>query len=43
MFQYTIDEISHIENCINTLPKRKLNYKTLEELFNQYLDAIYSI
>ena len=43
MFQYTIDEISRIENWINTLPRRKLNYKTPEELFDQYLDAIYSI
>ena len=37
MLQYTIDEISRIENWI----RRKLNYKTPEELFDQYLDAIY--
>ena len=42
IFQYTIDEISRIEDWINTL-RRKLNYKTPEALFNQYLDAIYSI
>lgn len=43
IFQYTIDEITRIEDWINTLPRRKLNYKTPEELFDQYLDAIYSI
>ena len=43
IFQYTIDEISRIEDWINTLPRRKLNYKTPEALFDQYLDAIYSI
>ena len=36
MFQYTIDEISRIENWINALPTRKLNYKTPEELFDKY-------
>ena len=43
IFQYIIYEISRIEDWINTLPRRKLNYKTLEALFDQYLDAIYSI
>ena len=28
MLQYTIAEIFRIENWINTLPRRKLNYKT---------------
>ena len=43
IFQYTIDEISRIEDWINTLPRKKLNYKTPEALFEQYLDSIYSI
>lgn len=34
ILRYTIDEISRIEDWINTLPRRKLNYKTPEELFD---------
>ena len=40
--KYDIDEIAYIEDWCNTLPHRKLNYKTPQELFNNQLDLIYS-
>lgn len=39
---YDVDEISYIEDWCNTLPRRKLNYKTPQELFDKQLDLIYS-
>ena len=39
---YAIDEISYIEDWCNTLPRRKLNYRTPQELFDNQLDLIYS-
>lgn len=35
--------LESIKDCINTLPRRKLNYKTPETLFDQYFYSIYSI
>lgn len=43
IFQYTIEEIARIEDWMNTLPRRKLSYKTPEEIFDKHLDVIYSI
>lgn len=40
---YSYDDISFIEEWMNTLPRRILNYKTPEELFELHLDQIYSI
>ncbi len=40
---YSSDDIAFIEEWMNTLPRRILNYKTPEELFEIYLDKIYSI
>lgn len=40
---YTTDDISFIEEWMNTLPRRILNYKTPEELFETHLDEIYTI
>ena len=39
---YDVDEISYIEDWCNTLPRRKLNYKTPQELFDRQLDRSYS-
>ncbi|WP_143323988.1 IS30 family transposase, partial [Clostridium sp. BL-8] len=40
---YTSDDIAFIEEWMNTLPRRILNYKTPEELFEVHLDKIYVI
>lgn len=40
--KYGVDEIEYIEDWCNTLPRRKLNYKTPQELFDNQLDLIYS-
>lgn len=40
---YTSDDIAFIEEWMNTLPRRILNYKTPEELFEAHLDKIYAI
>lgn len=40
---YSSYDISFIEEWMNTLPRRILNYKTPEELFEIHLDEIYSI
>ncbi|MDZ4956900.1 IS30 family transposase [Clostridium perfringens] len=39
---YDIDEIGYIEDWCNTLPRKKLGYKTPQELFDNQLDLIYS-
>lgn len=39
---YTVDEICFFADCINTLPRKILNYKTPEELFDHQLDRIYA-
>lgn len=39
---YSSDDIAFIEEWMNTLPRRILNYKTPEELFERYLDQIYA-
>ncbi|MDK0957070.1 IS30 family transposase, partial [Clostridium perfringens] len=38
---YLLETISFIENWMNTLPRKLLNYKTPEELFEIHLDEIY--
>lgn len=38
---YSIDEIAFIEDWCNTLPRKLLNYRTPDELFENELDAIY--
>ncbi|MCS6131709.1 IS30 family transposase, partial [Clostridium botulinum] len=43
MSDYSLDDIAFIEDWMNTLPRRILNYKTPEELFELRLDEIYSI
>jgi len=40
---YTPDDIAFIEEWMNTLPRRILNYKTPEELLEAYLDKIYAV
>ncbi len=40
---YSCDDIAFVEDWMNTLPRRILKYKTLEELFELHLDQIYSI
>lgn len=40
---YSSPDISFIEDWMNNLPRRILNYKTLEELFEMHLDQIYAI
>lgn len=39
---YSPDDIAFIEEWMNTLPRRILNYKTPEELFEIHLDEIYA-
>jgi len=39
---YSSDDISFIEDWMNTLPRRILNYKTPEELFEVHIDQIYA-
>ena len=39
---YSSDDIAFIEEWMNTLPRRILNYKTLEELFEIHLDELYA-
>ncbi len=38
---YLLETISFIENWMNTLPRKLLDYKTPEELFEIHLDKIY--
>lgn len=38
---YNTDEIAFIEEWANTLPRKILNYRTPEELFENELDAVY--
>lgn len=40
---YSSSDISFIEDWMNTLSRRILNYKTHEELFDIHLDKIYVI
>lgn len=40
---YSLETISFIENWMNTLPRKLLDYKTPEELFEIHLDEIYSL
>lgn len=42
IYNYSSDEIGYIEDWCNTLPRKKLGYKTPQELFEQQLDYIYS-
>jgi len=39
---YNSDFIAHVENWCNTLPRKILNYKSPEELFEAHLDLIYA-
>ena len=39
---YSSDDIAFIEEWMNTLPRRILNYKTPEELFQIHLYEIYA-
>lgn len=40
---YSDDDILNIADCINSRPRRVLGYKTPEELFEQFLDTVYTI
>lgn len=42
ILDYSSDDIAFIEEWMNTLPRRILNYKTPEELFEIHLDEIYA-
>ena len=39
---FSVDFIAHVENWCNTLPRKILNYKSPEELFEAHLDLIYA-
>lgn len=43
MNSYTDEQILMFADEINTLPRRRLGYRTPEELFDEQLDAIYAI
>ena len=40
--QYTADEIEAFGDAMNSLPRRHLQYKTPSELYEQFLDEVYS-
>ena len=40
---YNLDDIAFVEEWMNTLPRKILNYKTPEELFEIHLDEIYAL
>ncbi|MGL5244050.1 MAG: IS30 family transposase [Sarcina sp.] len=40
---YSLDQILFIEDWMNTLPRKILKYKAPEELFDNYLNQIYTI
>jgi len=42
MSDYSVSDISIIEEWMNTLPRRILQYKTPEDLFEAQLDIIYA-
>ena len=42
MADYNADDIAFIEDWMNTLPRRILNYKTPSDLFEAQLDIIYA-
>lgn len=42
MSNYSLDDIAFIEEWMNTLPRKILDYKTPESLFENELDIIYS-
>ena len=42
MSDYSASDISFIEEWMNTLPRRILQYKTPEDLFEAQLDIIYA-
>jgi transposase, IS30 family len=39
---YSADDIAFIEDWMNTLPRKILNYRSPEDLFNEQLDTIYA-
>ena len=39
---FSVAFIAHVENWCNTLPRKILNYKSPEELFEDHLDLIYA-
>lgn len=39
---FSYSDIAFVEDWMNTLPRRILNYKTPEEFFEAQLDLIYS-
>ena len=40
---YSDDDILFFSDIINNLPRKILNYQTLEQLFEQQLDLIYAV
>lgn len=43
MRNYTDDQILMFSDEINAMPRKRLSYRTPEELFEEYLDQIYKI
>ena len=43
MAQYSSDEIAHMADWANSLPRKILHYRTPEELFDDELDLIYAL
>ena len=41
--EYSIDEVAFIEDWSKTLPRKLLNYRAPDELFEDELDAIYAV
>lgn len=40
--QYTADEIESFGDAMNSLPRKRLQYKTPNELYEQFLDQVYA-
>lgn len=41
--QYSADQILHFADEMNALPRKQLGYRTPEELFEKFLDNVYSL
>ena len=40
---YSAEQILHFADEMNALPRKRLGYRTPEELFEKFLDKVYSL
>lgn len=41
--KYSAEQILHFSDSMNALPRKTLNYRTPEDLFENFLDSVYSV